>query len=382
MLTLCMAMPAPPQPAFTQDSMDRMTGILTTPSTSGDEDAIQKLWLQHVAPLADSSGTDADKNAWATFNSPLPGAPSILIDAHVDEVGLIIKKITPSGFLKVGIVGFPDLNALRSSPYLFNGEKGPVKAFAGSKPGWWKTSPADPLFIDPGELLFDAGASSEQEAREMGLKPGQRGTPATKPELLHGSRLMAHGLDCRINSFILTELAHFLSNHRKDLQYNVTLLSSSKEEIGLVGATAYCLKHRPALAIVIDCTVDTAALDDQPDEESEFPLSRQVMGKGPVIFTHKGVFHMPITDHLLQLARQNAIPVQQDATFPAGLANFCPVKFCGGQAAFMGPAIRYMHSPRELVDLSDVRGMLDLLCRFLASPPPSDLQAAPASAKQ
>lgn len=216
----------------------------------------------------------------------------------------------------------------------------------------------------------------------MGLSTGQRGVPATRPELLHGSRLMVHGLDCRLNSFMLVELASFLSQHQKDLKYHVTLLSSSQEEIGLIGATAYCEKNRPRLAIVIDCTLDTVQLDDLPSREENGRLTRQAMGKGAVIFTHDKIFYQPITEQLLQLAEEHGIPLQKDATFPPGMANFVPVKLYGGQAAFLGPPIRYMHSPRELADLKDVKATLDLLGHFLCTPPSPEVKGASAQEKK
>lgn len=379
-LNFCLASDPETQPPFTGQSMERLTSLLDIPSASGAEAPLQQFWLKHVAPLADSSGTDAHQNAWATFRSPDPDAPELLIDSHADEVGVVIADITPSGFLKVKPVGCPDFQSLLSCPYRFDGAHGPVTAFAGTAPAWWLNRTPLP----PGEedILFDAGASSAEEARKMGLGIGQRGVPATKPQLLHGTRLMAHGLDCRLNSFMLMELASFLSNHKKDLKYHVTLLSSSQEEIGLVGATAYCDRNRPKLAIVIDCTVDTVQLNDLPPRTENGRLSRQNMGNGPVIFTHDKVFYQPITSQLLQLAKDHRIPFQKDAAFPPGMANFVPVKLYGGQAALLGPPIRYMHSPRELADLKDVKATLDLLSCFLCTPPSAEVKAAAIQSKE
>lgn len=380
LFNLCVASMPETQPPFSGQSMERLASLLDIPSTSGAEAPLQQFWLKHVAPLADSSGTDAHQNAWATFRSPDPDAPELLIDAHADEVGVVIAGITPSGFLKVRPVGFPDFQSMLSCPYRFDGEHGPVTAFAGAVPGWWLNR--EPLPAGGEYILFDAGASSAEEAREMGLSVGRRGVPSTKPELLHGTRLMAHGLDCRLNSFMLMELASFLSRHKKDLKYHVTLLSSSQEETGLAGATAYCGRNRPKLAIVIDCTLDTVQLDDLPPREENERLSRQAMGEGPVIFTHDKIFYQPITAQLLQLAEEHGISFQKDTAFPPGMANFVPVKLYGGHAAFLGPPIRYMHSPRELADLKDVKATLDLLGRFLCTPPSAEVKAASVQKKE
>lgn len=379
-LNLCLASVPEDPPPFSGQSMERLTTLLDIPSTSGAEAPLQQFWMKHAAPLADSSGTDAHQNAWVTFRSPDPDAPELLIDAHADEVGVVISDITPNGFLKVKPIGFPDFQSMLSCPYRFDGAHGPVTAFAGAAPGWWldrQPQPAGEKYV-----LFDAGAASVEEARNMGLHAGQRGVPATRPELLHGTRLMAHGLDCRLNSFMLMELASFLSRHQKDLKYHVTLLSSTQEEIGLVGATAYCGKNRPRLAIVIDCTLDTIQLDDLPSREEGGRLTRQAMGKGPVLFTHDKIFYQPITAQLLQLAEEHEIPLQKDGTFPPGMANFVPVKLYGGQAAFLGPPIRYMHSPRELADLKDVKATLELLSRFLCTPPSPEVKEAAAQEKK
>ncbi len=370
-LTLLCIMPAPAaestEPAaFNQQSITRLEGLLSISSPSGHEKAIQQFWLKHVAPKGDSQGSDAMGNVWVTFKSPDPKAPDLLIDAHVDEVGVQITEITPNGFLRVSAIGMPHFDATLCNMYQFMGSKGIVKGFAGASPAWWlmRDHPA----AKNAELLFDVGAASADEAKAMGLAVGQIGTPATKPELLHKNRLMAHGLDCRINTFILMELADYLAKNKKDLKFNVTLLSSTQEEVGLLGGMVYCARFRPQLAIVIDTVLDTCQLTDNGGTTArDLNLTEQVMGKGPVVFTHNKIFDAQLTGQLMRLAEKNAIPVQEDPAFPPGMANFVPVKMNGGRAAFFGPAIRGMHSPREMCDLNDVKGVLDILKKFVTT---------------
>ncbi len=368
-LTLLCLMQAPASgsaepTAFNQQAMTTLKDLLSISSPSGHEKAIQQFWLKHVAPKGDSQGSDSMGNVWVTFKSPDPKAPDLLIDAHIDEVGVQITEITPNGFLRVSAIGMPHFEATLCNMYQFMGTKGIVKGFAGASPAWWlmRDHPA----AQKAELLFDVGAANADEAKAMGLAVGQIGTPATKPELLHKNRLMAHGLDCRINTFILIKLADYLAKNKKDLKYNVTLLSSTQEEVGLLGGMVYCAQHHPQLAIVIDTVLDTCQLiDNKSITPKEMNLTEQVMGKGPVVFTNNKIFDAQLTGQLMRLAEKNAIPVQEDPTFPPGMANFVPVKMNGGRAAFFGPAIRGMHSPREMVDLRDVKGVLEILKKFV-----------------
>lgn len=80
LFNLCVASMPETQPPFSGQSMERLASLLDIPSTSGAEAPLQQFWLKHVAPLADSSGTDAHQNAWATFRSPDPDAPELLIE--------------------------------------------------------------------------------------------------------------------------------------------------------------------------------------------------------------------------------------------------------------------------------------------------------------
>ncbi len=351
-------------PAFDGAAMKRMEGLLSIPSPSKQEHAFQEYWLKHVSPKADSQGKDEMGNVWVTFKSEDPNARDLLIDAHADEVGVQIAGVTDNGFLRVRPVGYPLDAAMLCNMYQFMGDKGPVKAFAGPSPAWWLMRNSN--IAQNSEILFDVGAANPQEVVAMGLKIGHYGTPATRPEILRNNRLMAHGLDCRLNTFILMELADFLANNKKSLKYNVTLLSSVQEEIGLRGGMFYCNKHKPQLAIIIDTVIDTCQLaDTRGINIKETDITELTMGKGPVIYSNNMIFDAQLTGQLKRAADKTNTPYQEDPVFPPGLANFAPVKANNGRACLIGPAIRCMHSPREMCDLKDAKGVLEIIKTFV-----------------
>lgn len=352
---------------ISEESWKKLEGLLSLPSASGNEDKAQAYWLECVRCGADEVGRDDFKNTWVIFKSKRENAVDLLIDAHVDEVGYQISEITPEGMIKVKGVGFPDAIGTLGAEYVFFGAKGEVKAISGRKPSWWRTKRESiPL---PNEVLFDVGAANDAEVRELGLRVGDVGVPTTKPELINGKRLVAHGLDCRLNVYVLMELAKFLAINKDKIYYNVTLLSSTQEEVGLVGCYAYCEKKMPKKAIVLDCVIDTV-----PNLYNKVKANlgaHLVMGQGPVLYTHPNFFSTCISNELKQVAKNINLKYQEDAGSPPGLANFVPVKYFGGEAGLVGPAIRYMHSPREVADLKDVQDIVSLLKAYLTTPPDS-----------
>lgn len=353
--------------AISEESWKKLEGLLNLPSASGSEDKAQAYWLDCVKGGADEVGGDDLKNAWAVFKSKRENAVDLLIDAHVDEVGYRISEITPEGMIKVEGVGFPDAIGTLGAEYVFFGAKGEVKAISGRRPSWWRTKRESiPM---PDEVLFDVGAANDAEVRELGLKVGDVGVPATKPKLINGKRLVAHGLDCRLNVYVLMELAKFLAANKDKIYYNVTLLSSTQEEVGLVGCYAYCEKKKPKQAIVLDCVIDT--VPNLYEKSRGNTGAHLVMGQGPVLYTHPNFFSTRISNELKQVAKNINLKCQEDTDPPPGLANFLPVKYFGGEAGFVGPAIRYMHSPRELADMKDVQGIISLLKAYLITPPDS-----------
>lgn len=408
---------------FTPESTEFLTRFLNTPSPSTREGEAQQMWLDRVSPHADSVGKDEVGNAWAEFESPQVGAPTLVIVSHIDEVGLEVMDTTPRGFVKVKLLGHPDPDAVASVPYVFHGTKGPVPAFAGCKPRWWEgMKPDETVSVDkqldllatemnesancfrmswldrlqmrqryadairkPDErnkgrdhlakwaaVEFDVGADDAAQVEQMGIVPGTLCMPATKAEIIAENRLIAHGLDNRLHVFLLSELAPYLAAHKNDLQYNVVLLSVVREEMGLLGSFAYFLKNPPEQVIALDCTVDSM---QYPDEQFEgLPVS---MGKGPVLQAYPGSmpgnarcrFDRKMNRSLENVAREKGIPLQKDTFKMVGVSDFLPAMMLGGRATMIGCPVRYMHSPREMADLRDAAALLKLIQSFVTAPP-------------
>ncbi len=416
---------------FTPESTEFLTQLLNTPSPSTKEEKAQQMWLDRVSPHADRVGKDDVGNAWAEFDSPHEDAPTLVIVSHIDEVGLEAAEVTPRGFVKVKLLGHPDADAVASVPYVFHGSKGPVQAMAGCKPRWWaemkpdETVPVDrqldlivtemnanadcfrmslpsrlqmrkrytDAILEPDErskvrnhlakwavVEFDVGADSPEQVAGMGIKPGTICTPATQAEMIAGSRLVAHGLDNRLHVFILSELAAYMAAHKNDLQYNIVLLSTVREEIGLLGSFAYFLKHPQEQVIALDCTVDSMQYPD-----GQFKGKPVAMGKGPVLQAYPGRlqsgsglrFDRSLNRSLEKIADEKNIPMQKETFKPVGLSDFLPAMMMGGKATMIGCPVRYMHSPREMADLRDVADLLHLMQYFVTTPPEGGVSAEP-----
>lgn len=332
-----------------------LTALLQTPGTSGGEQAVQCVVRNFVLPFADTVDTDVHGNLLASVNPS--GSPTILLDAHCDQIGLIVRHIDSQGFLRVNPVGGWDIQILL-------GQRVQVHAAQGVIPGVIARKPIH--LLDPDErkavpkmkdLLVDIGSASEVETRQL-VRIGDLITPEPCLRQLLNGRLSGVAMDNRTGVWVVMNALRLVAE--KNPTARVVAVSSVQEEIGLRGARTSAFNVQPQVAVAVDVT---HATDCPGIDQNEF--GRIEIGRGPVIV--RGPNANPrVVELLLETAQKAVIPVQINALGYPASNNAAEIQISRGGCATGLVTIpnRYMHSPVEVVAESDLQHAAKLIAEF------------------
>lgn len=348
--------------ALSDDDRSFLFDLLRTPSPTGFEAPGQRLWAARVAELADRMDSDAYGNAWATKDGKDEKAPTVLLEAHADEIGFAIKYVTEEGFLRVDRIGGSDQAIARARRVVFLGSKGPVAGVLGNTAIHLRDRDKDEKVPKVEELFVDIGASNREEVAERGLRVGHPAVYADAVEMLTETRITGRALDNRLGGFVLSQvLASLKTGKRPDA--TVVALNAVQEEIGGNGARMATYAIGPDLAVVLDVTHAT----DSPGIEKA-KHGEVVLGGGPSI-THGTVNHPAVVERLVRVAEENDIPLQHESSsrYSGTDTDVIFTTKAGIPSALVSIPMRYMHSTVETVDLGDVEKTVQLLDAFVRS---------------
>ncbi len=344
------------------DARQFLFDLLNTPSPSGFEAEGQKKWVSYVRASADEVDCDAYGSAWATLRGSSGDAgPSVMIEAHADEIGYMVRFVTEEGFLHVTRIGGADRAVARGKRVDVLGSKGTVSGVIGITATHLRDS-KDEKVPELHELYVDIGASSRDEVAELGVRVGHPVILADSVEERMPGKLTGRALDNRIGGFIIAEVFKRVAAGDRPAA-TLHAVNSVQEEIGGHGARMMAFRLHPSVCVVLDVT---HATDSPGIDKTKFGEVK--LGDGPTI-SHGHANHVKVVERLEQVAAAREIPLQHESvslytgTDTDGIFN---VK-TGVPSALVSLPMRYMHSPVETVDLRDIERCIDLLAAFVES---------------
>ena len=325
----------------------RLSGV------SGDEDRVREYIREKAAPYADSVRTDALGNLIVFKKGAKSTGNKLLIAAHMDEVGLIITRITDDGFLKFDFVGGVDRRVAIGKPVVVGENNIPgiigLKAIHLVKRDEMRKTPkTDALYID-------IGAKNKEEALKL-VQPGTYGCFVGEPEEFGDGLLKAKAIDDRVGCAIMLSLL------KKDLPMDVTFAFTVQEEVGTRGAFGAAFSVTPEIGLVLETTTAANLPDVEPHRQVCAP------GKGPVISYMDGatIYDRPLFEKLRDLAEANNIPWQTKEYIAGGNdARTIQRTKSGVRVAAMSAAVRYLHAPTSVGSMADFENMERLVMLFL-----------------
>ena len=320
---------------------------------SGDEDAVREYIRQKAAPYADSMRTDAMGNLIIFKKGKKSTGNKLLIAAHMDEVGLIVTRVTDDGFLKFDFVGGVDRRVAIGKPVRLGSDGVPgiigLKAIHLVKRDEMKKTPkTDALYID-------IGAKNKEEALKL-VQPGTYGSFVGEPEEFGDGMLKAKAIDDRAGCAIMLDLI------RQELPMDVTFAFTVQEEVGTRGAFGAAFSVTPEIGLVLETTTAANLPDVEPHRQVCVP------GKGPVISYMDGgtIYDRPLFEKLRDLAEENNIPWQTKEYIAGGNdARTIQRTKTGVRVAAISAAVRYLHAPASVGSMKDFEDMKQLVALFL-----------------
>lgn len=339
-----------------------LVDLLQTPSPTGFEIHGQRKWAAYVTSFADAVESDAYGTTWATLTSEKKGAPRLMLEAHADEIGYMVKYISADGFLYLDRMGGSDNAVGRGRRLAILGDKGPVRGIIGNTAIHIRER-KDEKAPEVHELYVDVGAANPKEVAKLGLRVGHPAVYADSVEEFGAHRLVGRALDNRIGGFILAQVLKRLSKHRNKLHCTVLAVNSVQEEIGGHGARMVTHRLMPDVAICLDVThaTDTPGIDKAKHGSVK-------LGGGPSL-THGSACHPKVVSRLMSVAEKSEIPIQHEASSRFTGTDTDRIFSVGNgvPSALVSLPLRYMHSVVESVDLRDVSLVVELLTSFALS---------------
>jgi putative aminopeptidase FrvX len=347
----------------TIELIERLTAI---PGPSGYEDAVVIAIREQLEGLPGTIEVDAIGNLVLRLPAE-SGAPSLLLAAHTDEVGLLVGSVADDGMVYCVRNGFIDERTLLASRIEIWTDTGPVLGVIGSKSRHQVDASDLARAIEVEDLWIDVGAGSAAEAERLGIRIGQPATTVSPLARLGDGLLTGKAIDNRAGCAVLIEVARAVAERPRD--YELVFAWAAQEEVGSRGARVLSHWLTPTAAVVVDT---------MPAGDRSTPAHRatSAVGAGPVIRAQDtrgtaGTLYSPqVRRQLERVARSLGIPFQVDC-YPTW-TDACEIHLAGRGVATGGVFLprRCSHSASEVIATADIQRAIELLVGF------TDLDAA------
>lgn len=327
-------------------AFSRLTG---TPGREEGVHAFAKKQLEPYGPVTVSP----TGSLHCTVREPEEGGIHVLLDAHLDEIGMMVRYIDESGFLAISAAGGLDSRTLLSSLVdVHTKDHGVLTGIVCSTPPHLQKGERENPTVDA--IYIDIGLPAEQAKEKVRL--GDMITFRSHPTPLLGDRMRGKALDDRAGCVSLLKALEYLDG---DIPVGLTVVFSSMEEIGLKGATTSAYAVAPSHAIAVD--VSFAQTPDTDKKETG------QLGQGPMI-AFAPILRHEISSRLVELAEEQNIPYQHEVLSRSTGTNADAIATArtGVRTGLLSIPQRYMHTPNEVVSVADVENTGRLLAAWIA----------------
>lgn len=325
--------------------------LVETPGVSGDESEIRELIRDEVETEADSVEVDSFGNLVARKGE---GDKTLMLMAHMDQIGLTVKNITEDGFLKFSKVGGVTTQSLMNQRVDIHSEED-VKGVIGMKPPHLMDKEERDKLPEQKDLFIDIGVEDKEEA-EKKVSVGDFVTFERELEQLQNDYFTSMAMDNRIGCLVAIKALE-----RFEEEYEIAVVFSTQEEVGLKGAKTSTFSVNPDVALAIDVSIAGDVPGVQGHESSlemgEGVEITMVQSKGRGLITPESV-----KNWLLQTAEEGEHE-HQPGVWEGGATDAASIELIreGVPTGSIGVPLRNMHSSTEVVKLSDVEDTLEFL---------------------
>lgn len=343
-------------------AQDRTVSLLERLSNafgpSGFEEPVRKIMIEEMKPYATALRFDGMGSIIAEQGT---SGPRIMVDAHMDELGGMIRRVTPNGFLTMQMLGGWFDQALVDQRWVILGSKGRVYAVTGMRDV--HVAPTEERTrVFPRESIFlDVGAKSAEEVRDMGIEPGDPVAPDAPFRVLNGTQnYLGKAWDDRVGCAAVIEVMRRLQHepHANHIFYAIT----TQEEIGLRGAHAAADVIKADIGIALEGGV----VGDTPVGHPEETQERLGAGPGLFLFDTSELPNRKLVAFVKQTAAASNISLQLDLVSGYGDDSAEIQKSNGGiPTVNLVIPLRYTHAHNGIMNRQDFDHEVDLLASML-----------------
>ena len=331
--------------------------LLETPGPSGFESRVAQVWADAARDFA-SVLHDPHGNVYATIGRER--GLKVMLCGHLDEIGLMISQIGEKGFVRVKALGGWDMQVLPGQRMRVLAKDGDLLAVVGRKPVHLMSGDDSNKAVKIEDLWLDFGLPLEELKQKVRL-----GDVAVleQPVLQIGNKLVSKALDNRVGGFVVLEALRRLS--QLDCLHEVCAVATSQEEIGSFGARFAVQQLEPKLAIAVDMTFESHQPGVDSAEVGDVPF-----GSG-VNLAFGAIMNPKLNAMLLEVSEKHQIKttVSIYPKLTATDADATALFGKGTPSASLGVPLRYMHSPNEMVQISDIEDCINLIVHFVLALP-------------
>ena len=337
---------------------DRTTALLrelsNAPGAPGYEEAVRAIMVRELKPHASRITYDGLGSVIAQNGT---SGPRIMLDAHMDELGGSVRRISPDGFVTMQMLGGWLDQALPGQRWIIIGSKGPVQAVSGIRDVHVVPPEDRNKAFSRDQLFLDLGARSAADVAALGVEPGDPVVPDSPFEVLNGgSRYLGKAFDDRVGCAVLIEALRRLAAEGHPNQLFVA--ATTQEEIGLRGAHTAAEVIHPDIGIAIEGGV----AGDQPFTHPDETQARLGGGPGLFLFDTSALPNRRLVALTREVARESGVPLQLDSVQGYG-DNLAEIQKTGLGAPTVNliVPVRYTHVHNGVMDRADFDGMVTLV---------------------
>jgi len=347
--------------AVAQDPIIPLLKELTeAPGPPGFEEPVRKIMVEHMRQYSDHISYDGLGSVIAQQGN---SGPRIMIDAHMDELGGMVRRIRPDGFVSMEMLGYWLDQALPDQRWVILGSKGPVPAVT----DLWDAhiAPSDVVHTHPiprKDLYLDTGARTAAEVAALGISPGDPVAPISDFQVLANNRYVAKAWDDRVGCAVILEMMRRLQHvsHPNQVFYVGTV--QEEGSIEMRGAQTSARIINPDIGIALEVGIP----NDVPGIGPE--AAQEVLGGGPgmMLYTFSELPNRKLVDFVKQTASSKQIPLQFD--FVEGFGDDAGAIKLNGSGVpvttVLVPA-RSTHAHNGIIDRSDFDRTVDLMVALI-----------------
>ncbi len=340
-----------------------LTKLADAHGLSGYEDDVATILKEELEPLVDEVSVDRMGNVVGIRRGE---GPTVMVAAHMDEIGLMVSHVDDEGFLRfVPMGGWSDQTILGQRVLVHTREGKRIPAVVGSRPPHLMDAEERKKLVKIKDMFLDCGAADAAQAAAMGIEIGAPVTVDRQLIPLGADLVTGKALDNRAGCAIMIVALSLLKGQK--IKANVQAVGTVQEEVGLKGARTSAYGLSPDVAIATDVTIP----GDHPGVTKND--SSVALGKGPVITiidaAGRGVISpRPVLRWLRETAEKASLPHQlQVGNGGTTDATAIGITKTGIPCSVVSVAARYIHSPVEVLSLKDLEQTAALIAAAISS---------------